>query len=97
VVTGKLGNPQSMPGNVEPGLYIGTGTADSYAPPAVLLGPPLAGAPFFRLRQAESISYFQAPAPTFSITQKVILLSRFSVNNGILSSGRRPDRPGLEV
>lgn len=64
--------------------------------PQMFAGPPMPGSPFFNLQLATSgPTVFTRPAnPDIIIVQKVIIHSGFSVNPGVLISGRRPDRPG---
>lgn len=64
--------------------------------PGFTQGPPMPGTPWFRLQPVPYPAVVGTPAVPVDMTvsQTVTFQSRFSVNAGQLSSGRRRDRPG---
>lgn len=62
-------------------------------------GPPMPGSPWFKLAKKEvgnagSAQQTSQVVVLPIIVQHVTIGSKFSLNPGVLISGRRPDRPG---
>lgn len=57
-------------------------------------GPPQPKAPWFKKVWVQASSTKQAPDIDIAVEQDVLIASQFMVNSGVLTSGRRPERPG---
>ena len=70
------------------------GVRDNFGPLSLRPGTPWFASNFGPAVGIVGGGGIKQPAPTFSVSQKVICATNASINSGVLQTGRRPDRPG---